>query len=207
MSFSASSRNIAYNTDTGILSAECSTPDGRWVTSLLNINNCLAIRGIGGIKPFEGPGRYSGDLPLINYKEDHLRRTATFSGTTISMKEEWEKNKSTTRWDMLWYGNQWTGEWRETTCQVDLNDYVRNKDGLLEFVSEDHEPSALTKWIIWALNKIPAPNTSAIVISIAIDDKKAKDEFAQRSKDQEEWLKKTYLDGKNRIVPGVLVEP
>jgi hypothetical protein len=133
--FSNTSHNIAYNTVTGILSAECATADGsKRVTSWLNLNNCLALRG-SAIVPFEGPGQYSGDVPLVDLKEDHHRRTVWLDKTVISLKQEWEGNDSSTGWHMLWYGNRWNGKWREETFTCDLDKYVRNNDGLLEFVA------------------------------------------------------------------------
>ena len=138
--FSNTSRNISYDTNTGVLSAECETNDKQWRKSWLNINDCLfwQVSRNSKIIPYKGPREFSRgwDHPLITTKADHERNTASFIGTTISFKHETERNNSRTRWDQLWYGDRWTGEYSGEEATVNLDDYIRNKNGVLECVSE-----------------------------------------------------------------------
>lgn len=65
--FSDTSRNISYDTNTGILSAQCQTDDKQWRNSWLNINDCLLWQNP-KIVPYKGRREtYEGNLSLVTY--------------------------------------------------------------------------------------------------------------------------------------------
>ena len=131
-------RNIAYDTQTGILSAECRTEDGKsWPKCWLNINNCLVWSVTGKLLLNAGP-RYVGsdNLCLTSFSKDHEKMEVSFKdGTIVEATYSYERKIATTvggsMWRSLWGMPLWGGEWVSRSVTVDFNSYIENRDGFL----------------------------------------------------------------------------
>ncbi|RPA76390.1 hypothetical protein BJ508DRAFT_331166 [Ascobolus immersus RN42] len=209
-SFIGSTRNVSYDTELGVLSAECrvSESSNEWKTSWLNISGCLR-QDYYGIKLFNGPLVSGGDSEnLTSFNADHERARVTFTdGRRITRKRESQVRENISFWQSLIRNAGWTDEWTGYEHSVDLNDYLRNKDGLLEcVVGEDKEPLWIVKKLIGFINKMPMPGTPVAIVSVKANDLKRKQEYSKRETDDEEWVKSTYVEDKKRVYRGVFVE-
>jgi hypothetical protein len=129
--FSQTSRDISYDTNSGLLSAECQTSDNQWCRSYLNLNDCLCYGGKDQLKiiPCIGPNN---PYKLVNNNSDHYKVEVSFSGTKITVLEKREERSSN------WLPVPWThytGVWKNRSGEINLDDCVRNREGLLEFVA------------------------------------------------------------------------
>jgi len=96
--FSQTSSDIAYDTNTGILSAECLNSDNQRRRTFICLNDCLYWHSYGGelkIRPCNGPAIGGMEhRTLVNYNVDHMKLEVTFGETKIGVHLKVEKRSS-----------------------------------------------------------------------------------------------------------------
>ena len=119
MAFTSTCRNITLDSKSLNLRAECKKDDGSYRWSNLNLNDCVSFGVDGNIKA--STGWYSPNWRLIN--NGNLVKNVGLVGDSV-LKAECAIERGAFFWTYL--------EWHSS--DFNLNDWVRNNNGLLEFV-------------------------------------------------------------------------
>ncbi|KAI0296941.1 hypothetical protein B0F90DRAFT_1743572 [Multifurca ochricompacta] len=160
--------------------ANCKLPSGETRYSTLDLLHCLRIDR--EIRPTD-----VAPVGFGNGEDSEWMRNLRMEGTVLKASVKWR-----TGW-LFW----WKEEWKET--ELDIDPYVRNNKGVLEFVLHAPEPSGFWNWLIDHAPKFPGLGGPGITIIIDADRKRQEEEYQKR---EEVRLRNTYREGEYRVWKG-----